>query len=83
MFRIFFFGLIGVVAITFLRMVIGLVGRAVNQATSGPREAGNSGEKLPPQTNCPVCGKALGASPQLRRDRKGGVVLYCSEACAK
>jgi hypothetical protein len=78
-----------VIAITFLRAIIGLVGKGVAQLfepdprrraqTSQPKTS-EAGAEL---VQCPGCGIYVSTETRLRKTVDGKVRHFCSEACQK
>jgi len=96
MVRALIYALISIVAISFLRMVIGIIGRGFSdlmkeetEASRGERQASSaSGQaKAPPPPArgelkaCRACGTYVVASRALTSAVKGETVYYCSEEC--
>lgn len=83
MLRAILYALISIVAITFLRMVIGLVTKAMadmfrQETASGQRPQTPSSGEL---KACAVCGTYVLASKALVMSRQGKTLYYCSERC--
>ncbi len=77
--------LVAIFAITFLRAVIGLIGKAVAElfepaASPGEKKAARtpSGGQL---VQDPVCGIYVSTESKLRREKGGTTYYFCSEAC--
>ena len=80
--------LISIVAISFLRMVIGIIGRGFSDLMKEETEASKqqaSTNKPPPTRGelkaCQGCGTYVVASQALTSSLKGETVYYCSQAC--
>ena len=82
MIRAVIFLLILIVAVTFLRAIIGLIGKAMTQAlepeTSGEAPAHAAGGEL---KRDPVCGTYVAESVSLKKTIGGEVLHFCSPAC--
>lgn len=90
MVRAFLYALISIFAITFLRMVIGILTRGVgdlmnaeskNPPKQAPRDQSvpTSGELKP----CAKCGTYVLASTRFRGTSNGAPVFFCSESCQR
>ncbi len=92
MIRAIFYAVIGIFAITFIRMVMGLITKGVGDlfreeasshqppspAAAGARQAVPTGGELKP---CRTCGTYLLASSAITAQEKGDTVYFCSKAC--
>jgi hypothetical protein len=78
-----------VIAITFLRAIIGLIGKGVAQLfepdpkrwgqPNQPRASASKGELV----QCPGCGIYVSTETRLRKTVDGKLRHFCSEACMK
>jgi hypothetical protein len=69
-------------AITLVRMVIGLIGKTVGNWMRGPAPGRERGERVPLQgelKKCAVCG--VYAPPASQLERGAEVLHFCSPAC--
>ena len=89
MFRGFVYLILTIFAITFIRAVIGLIGKAVaqlfepenrefNRSTPGRKSSGPQGGEL---VQDPVCGIYVSTETKLRTTSGGKNYYFCSEAC--
>lgn len=82
MLRTLLYTLLGIIGITFLKMVIGILGKAFREAGGEPHASAQSAE-VPKGTElrkCSVCGTY---SPAAGAPRVSGVdAFFCSDACA-
>jgi hypothetical protein len=92
--RALIYALISIVAISFLRMVIGIITKGFSDLmkeeaeASRPQQASASSSKStkPPPTRgelkaCHACGTYVVASQALTASSKGETVYYCSQEC--
>ena len=87
MVRALIYALISIVAITFLRMVIGIITKGftdlMQEETQGKRQA--SATKPPPIRGelkaCKACGTYIVASQALTNSARGETEYYCSAEC--
>ena len=86
MFRFIITAIISILAITFVRAVVGLIGKAINEAIS-PTPSSRSEEKkasVPAGGELrkdPVCGTYVAEQAALQLTVKGEPVFFCSTAC--
>ncbi len=85
MIRAFVYALLGIVAITFLRLVVGVISRGfsdlLNEETKKPdaRASGApAGGELKP---CRKCGTYVVASAARKAEVRGESSYFCSDAC--
>ena len=89
MIRAVLYALISIIAITFIRMVVGIITRGVSDAMkeqSAPNTASASGKvndvpKSGVLKACANCGTYVVASQALTATLKGEPVYYCSARC--
>ncbi|MEO8096401.1 MAG: YHS domain-containing protein [Acidobacteriota bacterium] len=86
MIRALFMLIAAIVAISFLRGIIGILARAFTNATvqpPGSRGASPSPETLKPEAlkRDPVCGTFVAPSTAVRKEKDGQTYYFCSEAC--
>ncbi len=75
---------LAIIAITVLRSVLGVIGKALGgllnpDASAAPRQPQASGELK----RDPVCGTYVPAATSVKRTVQGEVVHFCSEACSQ
>jgi YHS domain-containing protein len=70
---------LAIILITFLRGVIGLVGKAFT-SLADPKTPARKADEL---KRDPVCGVYVPAATSVKRTVKGEVVHFCSEQCAE
>jgi hypothetical protein len=85
MIRAFIYALVTIVAITFLRMVMGVISRGfsdlLKEETKKPETRASgvpTGGELKP---CRKCGTYVVASAALKAEAGGETSYYCSDAC--
>src|SRR5262245_25389285 len=88
MFRVIFYAILGIFAITFVRMVMGIIAKGFSDLM---REEGSAGAKAPARSAtvptsgelkaCQRCGTYIVASEALTRTTGGETSYYCSEKC--
>ncbi|MBS1829047.1 MAG: hypothetical protein JST93_27335 [Acidobacteria bacterium] len=90
MIRALIYALISIVAISFLRMVIGIIGKGfsdlMKEETEASRPQQASSTSKPPPTRgelkaCHTCGTYVVASTALTASSKGETLYYCSKEC--
>ena len=86
MIRTVLYLLISIFLITFLRFVIGIIGRAFSDFASPPQQrpptqSAHSTETVGELKRDPVCGTYVAAGASVKKTVRGEVVHFCSEAC--
>jgi YHS domain-containing protein len=86
MIRTVLYLLISIFLITFLRYVIGIIGKAFSNLArpSGPASAGPSPHRTETAGELkkdPVCGTYVAAATSVKKTVRGEVIHFCSEAC--
>lgn len=90
MIRALIYALISIVAISFLRMVIGIIGKGfsdlMKEETEASRPQQASSTSKPPPTRgelkaCRTCGTYVVATQAITASAKGETVYYCSQDC--
>ncbi len=76
---------LAIFAITFLRFVIGIIGKAFTDLAGPSAPPGASGRPSAPNAGelkrDPVCGTYVAAASSVKKTVRGEVVHFCSEAC--
>jgi YHS domain-containing protein len=86
MIRTVLYLLISIFLITFLRFVIGIIGKAFTDLGQPPRTTGNQPSPRSTETagefkRDPLCGTYVAASASVKKTVRGEVLHFCSEAC--
>jgi YHS domain-containing protein len=82
MIRGILFLLIAIIAVTFLRMVIGLVMRSMSQALAPEKAEGRGREAIRGELKRdPICGTYVAASASIKKTVGKEVVHFCSPTC--
>ena len=86
MIRAVLYALITIVAITFLRMVMGIISKGFSDlVSSNPSGSGKSAKQDVPTTGtlkpCARCGTYVVASQALTVTSQGQTAYYCSQKC--
>jgi YHS domain-containing protein len=78
---------LAIFAITFLRFVIGIIGKAFGDLAQPGGSSSNAPSSRPATPNAgelkrdPVCGTFVAAASSVKKTVRGEVIHFCSEAC--
>jgi len=91
MFRVLLYALISIFAITFIRMVVGILTKGFADLLREESGSGRAGQSRPSQQvptsgelkPCRQCGTYVVAGAAIQASVKGETVYFCSEECRK
>lgn len=92
MFRALFYALVSIFAITFIRLVVGVIMKGFGELLNSEGKASQSSPRPPRQGTVPTsgelkpcakCGTYVLTSTERKLSRGGEVVYFCSDTCQR